>query len=160
MLWSLTSSSFSYAASNTFSLQKCLVVLFPCILVTHTTTKPPCCSAKWYLRSQEAPGSDSKRTKFLYCIPTPIFKSKLKIILSFHFTAGKPKSPQRELVSINIHVYKCQLKLGLKECNETRNTAQQKDILSLQLTRKVCYPWTKSSALNLSSGAHCLLFEY
>lgn len=110
--------------------------------------------------SQETPGSDSKRTKFLYCIPTPIFKSKLKIILSFHFTAGKPKSPQRELVSINILVYKCQLKLGLKEGNETRNTAQQKDILSLQLTRKVCYPWTKSSALNLSSGAHCLVFEY
>lgn len=110
--------------------------------------------------SQKAPGSDSKRTKLLYRIPTPIFKSKLKIILPFHFTAGKPKSPQRELASINIHVYKYQLKLGLKERNETRNTAQQKDILSLQLTRQVCCPRTRSSALNLSSGAHCLLLAY
>lgn len=93
-------------------------------------------------------------------MPTPIFKSKLKIILPFHFTAGKLKSPQRELVSINIHVYKCQLKLGLKERNETRNTAQQKDILSPQLTRQVCRLWTRSSAAHLSPRAHCPLFEY
>lgn len=69
--------------------------------------------------------------KLLYRIATPYFKSKLKIIISFHFTAGKPKSPQRELVSINIHVYKCQLKLGLKEHNELRNSSAKRHPFSL-----------------------------
>lgn len=69
--------------------------------------------------------------KLQYHIATPHFKSKLKIILSFHFTAGKPKSPQRELVSINIHDYKCQLKLGLKQHNDLRNSSAKRYPFSL-----------------------------
>lgn len=161
MLWSLTSSSFSYAASNTFYLQKCLVVLFPRVSIIRTTTKPACSSIKWYLlftRGLWFWGKENKITvSYTHCHTTPIFKSKLKII---HFTAGKPKCPQTELVSINIHIYKCQLKLGLKECNKTRNTAQQEVTVSLQLTRQVCCPWTRSSAFHLSPRAHCLLLEY
>lgn len=69
--------------------------------------------------------------KLLYCIAIPYLKSKLKIILSFHFTAGNTKSLQRELVSINIHVYKCQLKLGLKEHNGLRNSSAKRHPFSL-----------------------------
>lgn len=122
----------------------------------HKTTMQLC---KMLPSVRKRPQLQIAREQNYYIVYSPPF-SKVKIILSFHFTAGKPESPQRELVAINIHAYKCQLKLGLKVHNEARNTAQQKDILSLQLTRQVCCPWTRSSAPILSSRIHCLLFAH